>query len=283
MLWIIYPKSFETQKSFAPETMCMAAKNEGLTYKLFYHEDFQIKHNKLFYKNNQITTFPKVALMRCFNKVLMQFLEQMGTITINNSKAASTVRNKLKTYELAKKLQIKIPKTLPIKNHNFKTLAKKLSLPFVLKDNFGMQGKYVFLINNEIEYNNVLSENRNITFIAQKFIKKSKGKDIRLYVVGNKVVSSIMRLSQAGDFRSNISQGGTSELFDVPDFVKIQSLQLAKKIGLEICSIDFLFDGQSYFFCEGNSNAGFSAFFAHGINMQQKFMTHIKEKYLQKL
>ena len=280
MLWIIYPKRCEVkEKIHMPKYMCECADDNNIPHALFFHEYFEIKNNTLFYNGTKIDLLPSVALFRCYNQLLMQFLENNGVHVINNATSAYTSKDKFKTYAIAEELKITKPQTHIAQNHTFEELASRLSLPFVLKDNFGMQGKNVYLINSKAEFEKIIQENPSITFIAQTFIKKSEGKDVRLYVVGDSVVSSIMRISKAGDFRANISQGGTSELFDVPDFIKTQSIKLAQKIGLEICSVDYLFDGKNYIFCESNSNAGFSAFFAHDIDMPKHFMKHIKEKY----
>lgn len=280
MLWIIYPKSFEdTEKKHIPNYMCECATKYGIPHTLFFHEHFEVKNKKLFYNGFQIENLPTVALFRCYNKPVMEFLEKCGVKVLNSSTAAQTIRNKFKTYKLAKDFGLLQPQTFLTKNHTFEELKQQLNLPFVVKDNFGMQGKNVFLINSKAEFEKIMQENPNTTFIAQTFIKQSEGKDIRLYIVGGSVVASIMRISKAGDFRANISQGGESELVEVPDHIKKQSTSFAKEIGLEICSIDYLFDGKNYIFCEGNSNAGFSAFLKHGIEMPKHFMRHIKEKY----
>lgn len=48
------------------------------------------------------------------------------------------------------------------------------------------------------------------SILLQRFIKESNGEDIRIFIVGNKVVASMKRTSEAGEFRSNVHRGAST-------------------------------------------------------------------------
>ena len=80
--------------------------------------------------------------------------------------------------------------------------------------------------------------------------------DIRVYVLGDKVLGCVKRISDSS-FKSNYSLGGRVEKYELTDSIKEISLSAAKAIGLEFCGIDLLFTKDSFTVCEVNGNAGF--------------------------
>jgi gamma-F420-2:alpha-L-glutamate ligase len=80
--------------------------------------------------------------------------------------------------------------------------------------------------------------------------------DIRVYVLGDKVLGCVKRISDSG-FKSNYSLGGRVEKYELTDSIKDISLKAAKAIGLDFCGIDLLFTEDSFTVCEVNGNAGF--------------------------
>ena len=81
------------------------------------------------------------------------------------------------------------------------------------------------------------------------------------------------------DFRSNIELGGHGTRVELTDEIKEISERAAKVIGLDYCGVDLLFDGQSYFVCEVNSNAFFKGFTkATGVNVARLYAKYIVDK-----
>jgi RimK family alpha-L-glutamate ligase len=119
----------------------------------------------------------------------------------------------------------------------------------------GSKGIGVCLIENEEDYNKAYVEINDIYF-CQEFVETSFGKDIRVYVLGNKVLGCVKRVSD-NSFKSNFSLGGRVEKYKLNDSIIEISLNAAKAIGLDFCGIDLLFTEDSYTVCEVNGNAGF--------------------------
>ena len=50
-----------------------------------------------------------------------------------------------------------------------------------------------------------------MSVLLQQFVKESRGRDVRAFVVGNRVVAAMRRIARDGEFRSNVHRGGSAE------------------------------------------------------------------------
>jgi gamma-F420-2:alpha-L-glutamate ligase len=79
-------------------------------------------------------------------------------------------------------------------------------------------------------------------------------------IVGGKVLGAMKRTAPSGDFRANITNGGTGEAYPVTPEIAEIALNAANVLKLDIAGIDLLFDSKGFHVCEANSNPGFSGF-----------------------
>ncbi len=77
-------------------------------------------------------------------------------------------------------------------------------------------------------------------FLVQDFVKEANGEDIRCLVIDNRVVASIKRTAAAGDFRSNLHQGGTAKPVRITKAERDTALRAAKAFGLKLAGVDLL-------------------------------------------
>lgn len=134
-----------------------------------------------------------------------------------------------------------------------------LGLPLVAKINYGSLGAGVTLIKTYEELENYEKEHITEPHFYQKFIDCGVGEDIRVIVVGGKVVCAMKRRNER-DFRSNIELGGSGEKYCCDDKLARLCIGVAEKLKLDYCGVDILTDraGKRYV-CEVNSNAFFAA------------------------
>jgi gamma-F420-2:alpha-L-glutamate ligase len=117
------------------------------------------------------------------------------------------------------------------------------------------------------------------TMIIQEFVDAQPGTDLRVWVIGGKTVVAMKRTGAEGDFRANISQGGTAELFEITDEVDYLARETARVLGLQIAGVDLLFDKDGYKICEANSSPGFEGMDQYcGQDMAQRIVDFIKLK-----
>lgn len=117
-----------------------------------------------------------------------------------------------------------------------------MPFPYVLKSVDGHGGSEVFLVKTKEEKNKLKAEySSGRRFVSQKLCS-SPGRDLRVYVLGGKVLAGAMR-SSASDFRSNYSLGGTAEIVQVPQNIASVAERIAAKLQSDFVGVDFIFDG----------------------------------------
>ena len=91
----------------------------------------------------------------------------------------------------------------------FVELDKHLAIRSLSKKRMALFGQQVYLIQNENELIELVKKLKHKPFILQEFIENSRGRDIRINVVGDKVIAAMKRTSEH-DFRANMTNGGQS-------------------------------------------------------------------------
>jgi ribosomal protein S6--L-glutamate ligase len=178
--------------------------------------------------------------------------------TINPALAIARSRDKFRCLQLLSNHDIDIPRTVMIKHVSQVDEAVKMvgGLPVILKLLRGTQGIGVMLAENRESVLNILWGLKQ-TVLIQEFIKESKGKDIRAFVIGGRVVAAMRREAMIGEFRSNIHRGGSGKQVDLTREYKNVALKAVKVIGLEVAGVDLLESRKGPKVIEINSSPGF--------------------------
>ena len=96
----------------------------------------------------------------------------------------------------------------------------------------------------------------NVHILVQEFIEEAQGADIRCFVIGNKVVASMMRQSVGDDFRSNLHRGGSGEAVRITPQERSAAVRAARTLGLNVCGVDMLRSKAGPLVVELNSSPG---------------------------
>lgn len=219
--------------------------------------------------------------------LLARYLENLGFQVFNSARAIETCDNKALTHLKLQSAGIPMPDTviapmtysnIGYTNYDFLgPVIDKLSFPMVVKECFGSFGQQVYLVNNELELQAKVIEIGSKPMLFQEFIASSKGEDIRLQVVGDKVVASMYRFSDQGDFRANITNGGKMKPYQ-PTKEQIElAIKCCRLIGLDFGGVDLLFGKEKEpIVCEVNSNAHFKNIYdCTGINVAEYIIENI--------
>lgn len=201
---------------------------------------------------------PDFVVMRHYDTTLAVHFERMGIRVINTPQAMDISRNKMLTHQLFVRNGIPTPETLytSLSATGYDALSLYFADScFVVKAVSGSKGEQVFLVRNEADLREAVKTCGDF-FLAQRFVAGSEGRDIRAWIVGNRVVGAVMRYNDHS-FKSNFSLGGKAKEVEVTPEIAQLSLRCAKIIGLEFAGIDLLFGETGYSVCEINGNAGF--------------------------
>ncbi len=155
--------------------------------------------------------------------------------------------------------------------------GRLLGYPMIIKECFGSFGAEVFLAKDEKEAAALL-KGISYPFILQEYISFSRGRDIRLEVVGNEVIASMLR-KNPDDFRANLTNGGRMEAYSPSKEEEELALRVTEILKLDFAGVDILFSEKGPVLCEVNSNAHFKNLFdLTGVNAADHIMSYIKAK-----
>ncbi|WP_430410544.1 RimK family alpha-L-glutamate ligase [Kordia sp.] len=198
--------------------------------------------------------------------IVKQF-EMNGAFTTAKSLGIIRSRNKLRTMQILARKRIPIPKTLFAKDtSNIKEHIKLLGgAPIIIKLQEGTQGLGVMIAESKKSAKSIIESlyNMNVNIILQEFIEEANGQDIRVYIVGNKIVASMMRSSTDEDFRSNVHRGGKTESVILTDYERKIAVNTAKVLGLPVCGVDIIRSNRGPLVIEANSSAGLEGIEKH--------------------
>jgi len=224
-----------------------------------------------------------------FALAVIRHLENQGVIVINPSSSVELAKDKLATIQILNSNNIPIPKTMLAKFPiEIKQVEKEFDYPFVLKKVSGTQGKGIFLIEKKAHMEDITeliqhSKDYRSDLIIQEFIKPSKGRDIRVIIIGGKPIGAMLRTAPRGRFKSNFSAGGKVENFELNKNIEWIAIESTRILGLDVSGVDILFNGDKYIICEVNSSPGFEGFEkATGINIAENILQYIRARIMQK-
>lgn len=290
--WIIYNGALRIKKN---EILVKKLKEDG---KLIGMDLKLIKNNKILPVYNQkgqlglegLASMKKPNFVIFWDKdtYLAKHLELMGYQVFNSSDAIKNCDNKaLMHLELGNK-NIKMPKTIVspfvyqdqnVSEAYFKKCFDYLGSPIILKESYGSFGMQVYKIENINELKEKVKDLMNKQFIMQEAITSSFGRDIRVNIIGNKIIGAMERKSTE-DFRANITLGGKATPWQLSEEERDIALKAHNALGLDFSGVDLLLDvNNKPILCEVNSNVNFLSFEkATGLNYGIKLLEYIKER-----
>ncbi len=274
-VWILFNEEVESPSAEAFEIRRFLAEGRdmGIDVKVFHPEQFDLlvteEDRESILVDGKYVPLPDFLLPRTYVidtgyfalAVIRQF-ERQGVHVYNDSACIETVADKLHTHQVLVEKSLPTPTTMlakfPIQTD---LIEEKLGFPLVVKTLLGVNGSGVFLMENRKSFEDLMSliseTNPNIQLIFQKYIAKSKGRDIRLFVVDGEVVAAMERRAHDGGFKANISQGGSGiEIQPDQDAIDI-ALKTSEVLNIQVAGIDLLYDEGGYTVCEANTFPGF--------------------------
>ncbi len=202
------------------------------------------------------------------DKYLLSAIERAGIKTFNGYYTMTVCDDKAETYFALSGAGIPVPKTVAgllcytdgaSPSETFLDgVEKTFGYPVVVKECYGSLGKEVYLVKNREELEKTAVGLIKKPHLYQEFIAESRGRDVRVIVVGGKAIGAMKRTSK-NDFRSNVAVGGKGEVFPLAE-VKDIAERAAKAVKADYCGVDLLFGKHGFTVCEVNSNAFFGGF-----------------------
>lgn len=221
------------------------------------------------YEGEELTGFdaviPRIAgYMTRYGSAIVRQFEMQGVYTPTSSIAIARSRDKLRSMQLLSRSGVGIPKTVFSRNTtDIDNMLDQIGgTPIIIKLASGTHGNGVVLAETKKAAKSTLqafylSNDDGTNILLQEYIKESAGTDIRVFVVGGRVVASMKRQSLDDDFRSNIHQGGEGVAIKLSEKEKKVALKASKAMGLSICGVDLMRSEKGPLVLEVNSSPGF--------------------------
>ncbi|WHZ19316.1 MAG: Ribosomal protein S6--L-glutamate ligase [Rhodanobacteraceae bacterium] len=212
--------------------------------------------------------------------VLRQF-EMMGVYTPNPSEAVLRARDKLRSLQILARHGIDLPVTVFGDNPDDTTdLLNMLGAPpHVIKLNEGAQGSGVVLAEKPAASQSVIEAFRGLyaNFLVQEFVREANGRDIRCFVVGDRVVAAMQRVAVDGDFRANLHRGGSGSAVRLSAAERRIALRAAEVLGLGIAGVDLLRSNRGPLVLEVNASPGLEGIEAvSGVDVADAVIRHVE-------
>ena len=180
--------------------------------------------------------------------IMGELLEQKGVRVFNSSSVTRIANNKGITYEFLKDV---VP-FLAVKYGNeiieSKIENKGFEYPYVIKSCSGHGGSQVFLVNNSKEEEQAIKAMNGQEYVVQQCCS-DLGRDVRVYIIGNKIIKAVLRTSTES-FKSNYSLGGKVQEYTLNNEEKAMVERIVDKLPLDYAGIDFTFNNGKAVFNE---------------------------------
>lgn len=245
--------------------------------------EFSYNNFKINFKNKSLGVFD-IVIFRGYNKNFIEaeilakkFLDD-NKIVIDETIGKRFLPSKIFEASRLVKNKIKHPKTFQaLGNSSYAEIFKKIKFPIIVKPVGGQKGKDIHKFKN-IEEARIFFKKNPRGYLIQEYCKIDG--DIRVFVVGNKILGAIKRFVIKGDFRSNASLGATAEKYSVDSELHKLAISAAKIMAYEIAGVDVIKHKGKYFVLEVNFAPQWQKFKeVTGINPAKSIIDYAIRKY----
>jgi len=222
------------------------------------------KDPMVYYKGQPLhldAVIPRIgASVTFYGTAVVRQFEMMGVYSTAESQAIVRSRDKLRSMQLLSREGIGLPTTAFARSvkdtHGVIDLVG--GAPLIIKLLKGTQGRGVVLAETRKAAESVIDAFRqlNANILVQEFIKEAGGADLRAFVVGERVVASMIRQAAPGEFRSNLHRGGSAQATKLSTQERRTALAAARALGLSIAGVDMVRSARGPLVLEVNSSPG---------------------------
>ncbi|MFT7244096.1 MAG: ribosomal protein S6--L-glutamate ligase [Candidatus Azotimanducaceae bacterium] len=256
-------------KSYSTRRLKEAAVQRGHTVKVLdtlkFAIDLQQGVPDLYFRQKALSHYDAVlprigASITYYGTAVVRQFQEMDVFCANTAHGIGNSRDKLRSLQILSRHHIGIPRTTFVRDKKdvLPAIERVGGAPVVIKLIEGTQGIGVLLAESVSAAESIIellqSQKQNV--LIQKFVAESKGKDIRAFVVGDRVVAAMRRTAQGQEFRSNVHRGGTAEAVELTDEYKETAVRAAQILGLQIAGVDMLEGASGPQIMEVNSSPG---------------------------
>jgi ribosomal protein S6--L-glutamate ligase len=257
------PKSYSTRR--LKEAALQRKHTVKVLDTLKFSIDLQQGIPDLYFRQKPLSNYDAVlprigASITYYGTAVVRQFQEMDIFCANTAHGITNSRDKLRSLQVLSRHHIGIPRTTFVRDKKdvIPAIERVGGAPVVIKLIEGTQGIGVLLAETMQAAESIIellqSQKQNV--LIQKFVAESKGKDIRAFVVGDRVVAAMRRIAEGQEFRSNVHRGGKAEAIDLDDVYKETAVRSAQILGLQVAGVDMLEGKDGPQVMEVNSSPG---------------------------
>ena len=227
--------------------------------------DLQQGSPDLFFRQRPLSDYDAVlprigASITYYGTAVVRQFQEMDVFCANTAHGITNSRDKLRSLQILSRHHIGIPRTTFVRDKKdvLPAIKRVGGAPVIIKLIEGTQGIGVLLAETEKAAESIIellqSQKQNV--LIQKFVAESKGKDVRAFVVGDRVVAAMRRTAQGQEFRSNTHRGGIAEAVELDEAYQETAVRSAQILGLQVAGVDMLEGANGPQVMEVNSSPG---------------------------
>ena len=232
---------------------------------------------------------PQVAITRIGANVtqrgvaLIRQLDVLGVPHLLSASALMLARDKMSCLQQLALSGIPVPRTvLCFSVFEARRIARKLGpFPIVVKLLESTHGVGVALAHNLHQLDRLAEGFLQLQdrFLLQEYIRESRGKDIRAFVVGDRIVATMQREAAPGEFRANIHRGASATPYALSEEEAGIVHATARAIGVEVAGVDLIPSKRGPLVMEVNASPGLEGIEgATGVDIAGDIITYAASK-----
>lgn len=179
----------------------------------------------------------------------LHWLEERGTLVLNRPRAIERCVDKFYTSALLQEAGLPTPETVVCERPADAVAAFRLMGDAILKPLFGSMGLGMVRVADADTAWRVFRAIEAIrgVYYLQRTVRHG-GRDVRAFVVGDRVIGAIERSAADGGWRTNVSRGGRPRAVALPAAWEALALRAARAVGTDYAGVDLLpeDDGDPY-------------------------------------
>lgn len=155
----------------------------------------------------------------------------------------------------------------------------RFKTPYIVKSIEGSRGKQIFLVEDKTDIPKLVDAFGLGKLLVQRYVPVNE--DVRIIVIGNRVIGGMKRIVPKGDFRANVAEGAFTEEVAVTAEMEVLAKSAARVFNAEFAGVDLIRYKGAYYILEVNIFPMFEGFeAATKINVAERLVRYIERRYL---
>jgi len=244
-------------------------------------QDLTYKNNIIYYKNQPLEKYDLIFIgltskYRDLAPIVIDYIKKHQIPFICYGHKTANQAKTFEIYNLASSNVSIIPSLITNDDNEINNFIQEYKIPIITKPINGKQGREI-LQHYSIESILDAINKSEIPLIIQPMIPNDG--DYRVWILKGEVIGVIKRTpSIEGEFRSNISLGGSAQVASLPDDILDMAVKSAQVLDLDMAGVDIIQDTgtKKYYIMEVNAAPQFNGFMTTtGINLFEVITKYI--------